>query len=87
MMPNEHCFVEPFVAGACDLRIQKLGPHLRAFRRTGVSGEWKTNTGTALMECVAVEARWRRWAEAAAAMFGGLDILTVDAIVEEHSIA
>jgi len=85
MMPQQHCFVEPFVEGACDLRIQKIGQHVRAFRRVGVSGEWKTNTGTAVMEQVACEERWRRWAEEAAALFGGLDILTVDAIVEEGS--
>mmetsp|Transcript_21481 Transcript_21481/g.40391 ORF Transcript_21481/g.40391 Transcript_21481/m.40391 type:complete len:333 (+) Transcript_21481:89-1087(+) len=85
MMPKEHCFVEPFVEGAYDLRIQKIGPNLRAFRRTDISGEWKTNTGTALLEEVHVEPRWAVWVEEAMAMFGGLDILTVDAIVEEST--
>ena len=83
MMPNEHCFAEPFIVGACDLRIQKIGPHYRAFRRRDVAGEWKTNTGTAVMEELACEPRWQAWADAAAGIFGGLDILTVDAIVEE----
>ena len=46
------------------------------------SGEWKTNTGTALVEEVALEDRWRIWADEAAALFGGLDICTVDALVE-----
>merc|ERR1712100_930843 len=85
MTPNEHCFVEPFIEGACDLRIQRIGEHYRAFRRVDVAGEWKTNTGTAVMEEIACEERWRTWASEAAAMFGGLDILTVDAIVEEGS--
>jgi len=83
MMPHEHCFAEPFIEGSCDLRIQKIGPHYRAFRRVGVAGEWKTNTGTAVMGEVALEPRWKGWADAAARIFGGLDILTVDAIVEE----
>jgi len=108
MMPNEHCFAEPFIVGQHDLRIQKIGDQVRSFRRTGISGDWKTNTGTALMEEVPTEPRWRAWvcpcllcyvsippplvaiwrlirtkAEAAGAMFGGLDILTVDGIVEE----
>jgi glutathione synthase/RimK-type ligase-like ATP-grasp enzyme len=83
MMPGEHCMVEPFIPGEADLRIQKIGSHFRAFRRIGISGEWKTNTGTSLMEEVECSDRWRTWAEAAAEMFGGLDILTVDAIVEE----
>lgn len=82
MMPDEHCFAEPFIQGAEDLRIQKIGNHYRAYRRIDVSGEWKTNTGTAVMEEVDMSDRWRLWADSAAEMFGGLDILTVDAIVE-----
>lgn len=85
MMPNEHCMVEPFIQGEVDLRIQKIGNHYRAFKRTDVSGEWKTNTGTAIMEEVDVCDRWRLWAEAASEMFGGLDICAVDAIVEKGS--
>jgi len=83
MMPDEHCFVEPFVRGEGDLRIQKIGKHYRAFRRMDISGEWKTNTGSSHLEHVDVEDRWKLWADSAADMFGGLDILTVDAIVEE----
>merc|ERR1712187_112253 len=83
MMPGEHCMVEPFITSQADLRIQKIGSHYRAFRRMSISGEWKTNTGTAIMEEVELCERWRIWADKAAEMFGGLDILTVDAIVEE----
>lgn len=83
MSPKEYCFAEPFLVGSCDLRIQKIGSHVRAFRRNDVSGEWKTNTGTAVVEELPCEPRWRVWADAAAGLFGGLDILTVDAIVEE----
>lgn len=82
MMPDEHCFVEPFIDGENDLRIQKIGQHYRAFRRLDISGEWKTNTGTSHMEHVEVTERWKLWADKAAEMCGGLDILTVDAIVE-----
>jgi len=83
MMPHEHCFAEPFIEGSSDLRIQKIGNHYRAFRRVGIAGEWKTNTGSAIMELVTCTAKWRAWADAAAGLFGGLDILTVDAVVEE----
>lgn len=85
MMPDEHCLVEPFVKGDFDLRIQKIGDRYRAFKRVDVSGEWKTNTGTAMMEEVECSERWRRWADESAAMFGGLDIFAVDAIVEEET--
>jgi len=75
--------VEPFIQGQADLRIQKIGEHYRAFRRQGISGEWKTNTGCSIMEEIELCDRWRFWADSAAELFGGLDILTVDAIVEE----
>ena len=35
MTPSEHCMVEPFMESQGDLRIQKIGPHYRAFRRIG----------------------------------------------------
>merc|ERR1719330_1739482 len=85
MMPEEHCTAEPFIQGQADLRIQKIGRHYRAFRRHSVCGNWKTNTGTSVMEEEECLERWRLWADAAAEMFGGLDILTVDAIVEEET--
>lgn len=83
MMPDEHCLVEPFIESQGDLRIQKIGPHYRAFKRLGLSGDWKTNTCTAIMEEIECLERYQKWADAAAEMFGGLDILTVDAIIEE----
>lgn len=82
MMPDEHVLVEPFIEGEVDLRIQKIGSHYRAFRRIGISGEWKTNTGTSVMEEVDISERWRNWVDLSANMFGGLDILAVDAIVD-----
>jgi glutathione synthase/RimK-type ligase-like ATP-grasp enzyme len=81
MTEGKYCTAEEFIAEPLyDLRIQKLGPHVRTFRRVSASGTWKTNTGTSLLEHVEVTPTHRRWAEAAATMFGGLDILTVDAI-------
>jgi glutathione synthase/RimK-type ligase-like ATP-grasp enzyme len=82
MMQNQYCLVEPFLDGAYDLRIQKIGHHLRAFRRVDISGEWKTNTGTSIMEEVPMEPRRSVWVDHVKSMFGGLDILTVEAIVE-----
>lgn len=83
MMPDEHCMVEPFIVGEMDLRIQKIGQNYRAFSRVGISGAWKTNTGSSVMEEVEISERWKKWVDAASEMFGGLEILAVDAIVEE----
>lgn len=85
MMPDEHCMVEPFIESQGDLRIQKIGSHYRAFKRIGISGDWKTNTCTAIMDEIECTERYRRWADVAAQLFGGLEILTVDAIIEAET--
>lgn len=66
-----------------DLRIQKVGKRIRAFKKYNVSGNWKSNAGTCLIKPIPDEdipEQYRFWAEAASEMFCGLDILTVDAI-------
>jgi len=82
---GQYVTAEPFLEGEYDLRIQKIGPHYRAYRRTGLGGGWKTNAGAAHVEDVEVTDDYRRWADAAAELFGGLDILTVDALHERGS--
>jgi synapsin len=76
------CYVtaEPFIEGSYDLRVQKIGSHLRAFKRESMCGSWKTNMGSSHLEEVEVTDTFRVWAEEASHMFGGLDICTVDAI-------
>eukprot|EP00435_Cladocopium_sp_Y103_P062567 s406_g24.t1 len=66
-------------------RIQKIGCHYRAFKRIGISGDWKTNTCTSIMDEIDCTERYRQWADVASQLFGGLDILTVDAIIEAET--
>jgi Synapsin, ATP binding domain len=74
------CSAEPFLDGEYELRVQKIGDHVRVMKRIGLSGNWKTNTGAAIMEDVRVTEQYRLWAEKCGEMFGGLDILAVDAL-------
>jgi len=71
---------EPFLEGEYDLRIQKIGNHYRVFKRMAMGNNWKTNTGTSVMEEVEVSPLYKFWADEAGKMFGGLDIFAVDAI-------
>jgi hypothetical protein len=52
----------------------------RAFKRISVSGNWKTNTGTSMIENIDLTDNFKHWADLASDMFGGLEICTVDAI-------
>lgn len=77
---GSYCTAESFIPGAYDLRIQKIGNHYRAFKRESVSGTWKTNTGTSVAEATEVTPQYKLWADECSKCFGGLDIVTVDAI-------
>jgi len=79
-MTKTYVTIEPYYEGEYDLRIQKIGSHYRAFKRVSVSGNWKTNTGSSDLEEIDVTEKYKKWADLASQMFGGLDILTVDAI-------
>jgi len=80
-LSNRYTTAEQFYEGVHDLRIQCIGDDIKVFKRVSVSGDWKTQTGTALLERMEVLPRYRLWAEHARALFGGLDICTVDVIV------
>jgi len=61
-----------------DIRVQKIGTHLRAYKRQ--NSNWKGNVGNCVLEEIEVTDMFRAWAEECGKLFGGMDILTVDAI-------
>ena len=76
-MVNEYFTVEPFQKCICDVRVQKIGSRLRAFTRS--SDTWKGNMGnTTPYTEVEISPLFEGAALAAADLFGGLDILSVD---------
>ena len=58
-----------------DIRVQKIGKHLRAYKR--VNPYWKGNVGTSQLEEIEVTPTFAKWAKECGKLFGGMDILTV----------
>jgi len=75
---DDYSTAERFLDGEYDLRIQKIGNQYRAYKRQGVN--WKTNVGTAILDDIPMTEQYKLWVDEASKLFGGMDILAVDAI-------
>jgi len=76
--------VEPFINVEYGIRVQKIGTHVRIFKKNMSGSSWKSQFGGSSLEEMEIKdetllKKYRQWVEVCASEFD-LDILAVDAL-------
>ncbi|XP_053690602.1 synapsin [Sabethes cyaneus] len=79
-----YCSLEPYIDAKFDVHIQKIGTNYKAFMRKSISGNWKTNQGSAMLEQVPMTEKYKTWIDEVSEMFGGMEVCGVAIIVSKE---
>ncbi|PAA94630.1 hypothetical protein BOX15_Mlig000621g3 [Macrostomum lignano] len=75
---------EALVDAKFDIHIQKIGAYYKAYARRSISGSWKANVSSAMLEQLNMTDKFRQWIDEVARLFGGLDICSVETVQHKN---
>ncbi|CAG9807052.1 unnamed protein product, partial [Chironomus riparius] len=82
---GSYCCIEPYIDAKYDILIQKIGSSYKAFMRKSMTGNWKTNQGSAMLEQMPITEKYKNWVDEVSELFGGMEICALSVIVAKDN--
>lgn len=81
---TSYCSLEPYIDAKFDVHIQKIGGNYKAFMRKSISGNWKTNQGSAMLEQIPMTEKYKSWIDEVSELFGSMEVCGIAVIVSKE---